>query len=436
MALNRMGVSMRLRAFDAVLPRGLRGDVASAFSVQVISFLLSLMMASITARWLGPEGKGTLSLVLLGSGLLALLLGGGVNVANVYFAASGRVPISQLTGFSLSWTLLATAAALVVIAAFSIWSDRVMPGFPQWGPWAMLCFVPWMVLGNNFSAVLQGLRRIPIVSKIRLAQSTLTLLLTVSMVAGLRWGLIGTLAAVLVSQVIGAGLMSRALHRQGGRLRPDWPDSARAVTAFGIKGNIANLLQFLNYRLDIFVVNYFLGPAAVGIYGVAVSLAELLWFLPDAVGYAVFPRAAAAKGDAHTWGWRYAAMTTGVTAAGAAVLAVSAPVVIRGVFSPTFIGAYPALLWLLPGAVLLSGAKVLANEIVGRGYPQYNAITAAIALGVTIVLDLLLIPRLGIAGAAMATSLSYATVLAAVVYFSVMLGRRRVTSPAAQVEAL
>lgn len=431
-----MVLSMRSRASDTILPRGLTGDVFSVFTVHVVSFFISLALASVTARWLGPAGKGTLSLILLAAGLLALLLGGGVNVANVYFAASRRLSVSQLTRLSVSWTLLATSGALVLIAGATIWYERVIPGVPRWGLWAAFSLIPWMVLGNNFSGILQGLQRIPAVSRIRLVQSGLTLLLTLLLVAGMHWSLYGALVAVLAGQFIGVGLMSGMLRDYGGRFRPHWPGRDGDVTAFGLKGHVANLLQFLNYRLDMFLVNYFLGPAAVGIYGVAVSLAELMWFLPDAVGFVIVPRTAAAKTDVGTSGWRYAILTTAAVAVGAVMLAIAAPVIIRSVFSASFVSAYPALLWLLPGAVLLSGAKVLASEVLGRGYPQYNAITAAVGLAVTVALDFLLIPRLGIAGAAIATSLSYAAVLAAVVYVSVMLGRRRATSPAAQVGAL
>lgn len=435
MALNRMVLSVRSRASDAIRPRGLRRDVLAMFTVHVVSFLISLAMASVTARWLGAEGKGTLSLMLLGSGFLALLLGGGVSVANVYFAASGRLPVSALTGFSVSWTLLATATAAVLIAGITILDVRVMPGLPQWGLWAVLSLVPWMVLGNNFSGILQGAQQILAVSRTRMVQSGLTLLLTVALVTGMRWSVVGALGAVLASHMIGVAMMTGMLRPYGARLRPSWPDQVRSVTAFGLKGHVANLLQFLNYRLDMFIVSIFLGPAAVGIYGVAVSLAELLWFLPDAVGFAVFPRTASGNAAVRTVGWRYAVVTIAATAAGALLLAAVAPAAIVTIFSPAFMSAYPALLALLPGAVLMSGAKVLANDILGRGYPQYNAITAGIALTVTITLDVLLIPSYGIVGAAVATSLAYATVFLSVVYLSTTLKRNQLVFPAPQMRS-
>ena len=55
---------------------------------------------------------------------------------------------------------------------------------------------------------------------------------------------------------------------------------------------MGNVLQFFNYRLDLFLVNYFLGPSGVGIYTVAVSMGEMLWYLPNAVSFVIFPKAA------------------------------------------------------------------------------------------------------------------------------------------------
>ncbi len=113
-----------------------------------------------------------------------------------------------------------------------------------------------------------------------------------------------------------------------------------------------------------------------------------------------------------------------LTALGAALLAGGGRQMIGAIYSTAFLPAYPALLVLLPGTVLLGGAKVLTHEIAGRGYPQYNAANAGLALGVTLVLDLLLIPRHGLLGAAVATSVAYAVICAIAVYCYRIVTRR------------
>jgi Na+-driven multidrug efflux pump len=80
---------------------------------------------------------------------------------------------------------------------------------------------------------------------------------------------------------------------------------------------------------------------------------------------------------------------------------------------------------LLLGVVALSLHKILASDLSGRGLPQYPSITSALALVVTLVADLLLIPRYGIVGAAWASTLAYGvqTIALVVIY-------RRVTGVA------
>jgi O-antigen/teichoic acid export membrane protein len=160
-----------------------------------------------------------------------------------------------------------------------------------------------------------------------------------------------------------------------------------------------------------FILNYFLGPASVGIYAVSVRLAELLWYLPNAVGFVIFPRAAASKPEEmNVFTPRVFRATLGLTALGALGLAFVGRPVINLVFSSAFVGAFIPMLVLLPGVVLLGGAKVLTNELAGRGYPHYNSLNAGLALILTVVLDLVLIPRYGVVGAALASSAAYTTI--------------------------
>jgi Na+-driven multidrug efflux pump len=66
-------------------------------------------------------------------------------------------------------------------------------------------------------------------------------------------------------------------------------------------------------------------------------------------------------------------------------------------------------IWLLPGMIGLSIAKIVSADLSGRGKPQYAAYTAGITVVLTVILDVLLIPAYNISGAAIASSISYIT---------------------------
>ena len=114
-------------------------------------------------------------------------------------------------------------------------------------------------------------------------------------------------------------------------------------------------------------------------------------------------------------------ITLGLTALASLALVLMGRPLIRLVYSSAFVDAYGPFLVLLPGVTLLGGAKVLANDVAGRGYPHYNSATAGFALILTVALLLVFVPRLGIVGAALASSISYAArfVVAIVVYLIV-----------------
>jgi len=92
---------------------------------------------------------------------------------------------------------------------------------------------------------------------------------------------------------------------------------------------------------------------------------------------------------------------------GALGLIIFGKLIIRILLSRAFLGAYVPMLVLLPGVILLGLAKILFADILGRGYPQYSSIISGSSLVITIVLDLTLIPRMGITGAALASSVAY-----------------------------
>lgn len=402
-------------------------NVASTFLVQILSLFLSLANAAIIARWLGPEGKGMLALALLVPGMLGLLLSGGIDIANVYFAGSRRLDVSTLSANSIALAMLSTTLGCGVIISLAVtgWLKAIVPGVPVWIIMIAMLGFPTAMLKSFYSTILQGLQRIIIINLVNLLQNILTLCLTLLFVITWKLELFGALMAPLASGVFGLLVFGVMLRREGGVFRPRWNYSVvRATFSFGLRANIGNILQFFNYRLDMLILNCFLGPAKVGIYVVSVKLAELLWHLPNAVGFVIFPKAAASRPEEmNVFTPRVFRITLVLTALGAFCLTLAGRPIINFIFSSIFLDAYVPMLVLLPGVVLLGGAKVLTNEIAGRGYPHYNSLNSGFALALTVLFDLVLIPRYGVVGAALASSLAYTVIFFTAIGFYLTVSR-------------
>jgi O-antigen/teichoic acid export membrane protein len=91
---------------------------------------------------------------------------------------------------------------------------------------------------------------------------------------------------------------------------------------------------------------------------------------------------------------------------------VGGPLIVR-LFGDEFAPAVPAFQILLIGLAAQGADPVLNGYYVGIGRPEYNTYTALAGLAVTVVADLLLIPRFGLVGSAVASSLAYTTKAAA-----------------------
>jgi O-antigen/teichoic acid export membrane protein len=231
------------------------------------------------------------------------------------------------------------------------------------------------------------------------------------------------LCAVIVAAWMVAKAPPRSMRDGGGKLR--------RATDFGVKTWGANVLQLVNYRLDIFILNAYVARADVGVYSIAVSLATLGWVLPQALETVLMPRAAslnaaASQGeaqaresdDAVARATRQAVLLLVPTAL---ILALVFAVGIPLVYGPEFQRSVALGFLLMPGVLALGVGKILSAVTAGRGKPVYSLYTVLVIMPITLVLYFVLIPAMGVTGAAVASTISYGLSTALGLFFFVRL---------------
>jgi len=399
--------------------------VSSTFAVQVAVLITATFNTAIIARWLGADGKGVIQLALLIPSMFGLFLSSGIGVATVHYAGTRRYTVAQLMANAMTYTLLLTVVGTLLFALIVSmqWLDHLFPGVPFWLLLIAMFAFPLSLLQGYLNAILQGVQAISVLNLITLISALVSSLLTVLWIVWLDQGAAGALYASMAATLLTLVLQGVVLCRRGGTLRPRWDRQImRDTLRFGLRGHVGNVLQFFNYRLDVFIVNYFLGPASVGLYGVGTKLAELVWYFPNAVSFVIFPKASATKArEMNRFTPRIFKLTLALSAVAGMGLAIIGRPFITIVYTTDFVAAYLPMLALLPGVVLLGSGRVLTNDIAGRGYPQYNSVNSALALVLTIIFDLLLIPRMGILGAGIASSIAYTvTFVSALIFYRIV----------------
>jgi stage V sporulation protein B len=409
-----------------------RTQVGSTLFVQFVRLGFAVVQGAIIARWLGPSGKGVLAVALLVPAMLQLLLGLGLGPSLTYHAAASRFPLRTLTRHASAFALIGGAAsiALTMIAWATGILDALFPGIPAGIIILGVSGMAIAMLSSFLSSLLQGLQRIFSVNALTLLSGGTMLVLTAVVLLALDRGPVGVVVASLIAGSVGLVAARTAFRGLDVSLRPSLESATvRPLLSYGVRAHAGNVLQFFNYRLDVFVLNFIAGPAAVGVYTVSVRLAELAWQMPNAASFVIFPRAAARSSqEMNRFTPRVFRWTLVLTVGAALGLAVIARPAIRLIYGSAFDGAFLPMLLLLPGVVLLGGGKVLANDVAGRGFPHYNAIVSGTCLILTVLLDLLLIPDHGAAGAAVASTVAYVAVFGLAAAFWVKV-RRSSTPP-------
>lgn len=396
-------------------------DVALKLGSGVVAFLMHFAAGIIVARVLGAEGNGLVALLILIPTMIVTLGNLGIDKANGYLVGAKKYSPETLLGNAMFLTLTLTLLiglvywlALPLILDF-LATDKVnyfMVGF-------VFLLIPLTLFEFYLQGILWGLNRIVHLSVVSIIRFGSLLFLNLILVWWLTWGVLGAIVAAVATPVLCVALYLFFLRHDVSRVRLSYHMPAlKESFVFGVQAHLGNVFHFLNWRLDTFIVNYFVGIINVGFYVVAATLAELLWYLPDAFGFVLFPKTAASDPEAAAEFTPKVARLTGfLTAGGAIALFLISRLLITLLYTEEFLPALYPLWILLPGVVALSYSKVIFSDLGGRGKPYYGTYASLISLGVTIGFDLLLIPLWGIAGAATATTLSYLTNTGAALFF-------------------
>jgi O-antigen/teichoic acid export membrane protein len=272
----------------------------------------------------------------------------------------------------------------------------------------ILALAPVVLAYAYGMSVLRALQRFVMFNLARLMMPLLTLVAIASALFLFGGGLDGAVAGYGVGTALAvAGTLLIVFRLAPPRLRLDFGLLGETLR-YGSKSYAQNLIGHLTYRLDIYLVAYFLSPREVAFYSIATSVAEVLWYIPDSVGTVLFPKLSATDGErVHHLTAEACRHTLLITLLGAGAILVAGIFGIPLLYGQNFRPAVQPFLLLVPGVAVMTLYKVLARNFSSRNRQQVSVLAASVGLLLNAGLDWLLIPRLGTAGAAIASTLGY-----------------------------
>jgi len=377
-------------------------------SAQAGVFVLGIASSVLAARLLGPQGRGELAAIVLWPTLLTLMFSLGNTQSIVYHAGKRTFDISEI------WTSALVMSALLSTCAVTA-GFRIIPfALKHYPPEArhlsllFLICVPLIWFTGVPASLIQGRLEMEYFNLLRL-------ICPVIYAAGLlALDVMGrsSLADAAAIQALGfAAMDALGILLVVSKFRPRWTWNSRTLRSlvdFGWRTQMGNLASFVNQRLDQLLLTILVPPQELGLYVVAVTVAMAPSFLPQAAEMVTLAAGSNADSNeaksiiARSVGGTFVALGSLCT-----ILYFICTWLIPFAFGDSFAPAITACRILLPGSVALGLNQVLSSGARSLGFPALPSYAEGIAMGITFVALLLLLPRYGFLGAAVASTAAY-----------------------------
>lgn len=375
--------------------------------VRILLIAAGFVSSIITARFLGPEGRGvffywtTLAAFAIQFGNL------GLHSSNTYLLAKGRARLSALAANSL-WVSLIGGGVLGGFLILSLW---LMDGATG-DRWSLLLpalfLIPsglYFLLGTNL-LVAEG--RIGEYNGFELANRYLGL-------AGIffaAWYWRSPQALLVIMSVV-AVLMCLPLYRRLRVLGGDGEGSFSLIRegfGYAMRAYLAAALGFAVLRLNTLLIEQYMDAATLGTWSIAAQLLDVIVVIPSTIALVLLPRIMRAD-QPYQLMQSQLRMVAIVLALVCAVAAWLGNDVIMLVYGERFAGAYAMLLWGLPGIFALGLTSILSQYLASAGIPLALVWIWLTGLAAELALAIWLIPSQGGVGAMMSLSAAYAVIL-------------------------
>ena len=386
-------------------------DVMRVLGGQVAMTGMGVLTGIITARWLGPTDRGLFNLLVLLPTVLSNFVKLGIPQASVYYMRRKNVPASDVASNSL-WFALTMGSALAIVCWFG--RDWLLANVLKQAPESLvaptLILVPCVLLQFYFLGVAQAQERFKEYNVRQIVPNLLSLVGMFVVLVVLGKGLVAAVLTQTAIVIFMSIWLTIRVHREA-PLTPHVNGALlKDMLGFGAKSYVQTLAATLHLRIDQFVLSYVRSPTEVGYYGVGVTIVGLLLKISEATGTVVFPRLAASdRREAQLATARVVRHTLFLTGLGVIGLGIAGPIAIRVLYGTRFEPAIIPMLILLPGALMMSLYQLLTRSFTSDAKQEINILAAVVALILNVVLNFLLDPRFGAAGAAMSNGISYGT---------------------------
>jgi O-antigen/teichoic acid export membrane protein len=364
---------------------------------------VGLVTTVLLARWLGPEDRGTLAILVLSLSLVTLVLQFGVPEALIYVLGARLHGESEIVSTVLAYSLaVSVSAAAVGLVALRFWTD--LDGVTRAGLVVAGClsmqatYARHLLLGSkafraySISVIVEGLAYLAglvgygLVGKLTIPRAVWAYAASLGIAAGLAWATVVVRAS---SKPSFTALHPRVITDSLGR---------------GMHLFVSGLGSFGVQRVSYFLLDAYAGARAVGLYAAAATVPSLFANVPQQIATVLYSHVAGRRGDEPRVEPVVAVVQLLAIVAAVVLVPVAAfaDEIVLLLFGEEFAGIGAALVLLSIAMAFAGLASVIFNAMAGEGMHRYGSYLTLLTLVIVAGLGWWWIPDHGLEGAAAA----------------------------------
>jgi O-antigen/teichoic acid export membrane protein len=386
--------------------RDLWATIAHTSGAKIYSLLIGLFTISLTARLLGPEGRGQVATITTWVAMFS----------TITYLSLGQVALHRMADDrehkrfgSLLGSLLLLAVILTMIgwlvALGLYWTNPkgVFKGIEVFPLFVGFLALPFMIWEQYGSSLLMGLEHIRTYNRYQVIGRTVSVVTVFILVGSLGFGVTGVMESNLLGEIIiamgGIGFLFAFARSKGLTCRPNKAE-IKALLSGALKLHFNAIGTFLFTSANILILNHYHGPEQTGYFQLVTQLLGVFMIIPQAATMVIYGKVAKIGVNA---AWKDNKRLLIQINLGMIVL-----IVIAALISPwgivllageSFKPAVEPFQWMLLGLIGMTFSTVMAPQWIGRGY-FWQAAALTLLLGIiNFVANLWLIPQFGIKGA-------------------------------------
>ncbi|MFG6095986.1 flippase [Leptothoe sp. ISB3NOV94-8A] len=380
---------------------------------KVLQMVVGFFTAILVSRYLGPENFGVLAYATSIVGIATAISHAGLNGLIVKELVKYPDQNDEILGSTFFLKSLSVILAFLILVGAIFFIER--PGSSEF----------WMLIITSLSLLVQPFQIVTYWFQAQTKIKYQTISNTIAMVCNhsFRLFLVFTAANLLafgfsslIQILVATGCLIFFYQKQSNVPVKTWKiskDMSQSLLKKGWVICVGSIFAIIYLKIDQAMLKWLVDSKEVGIYSVASTLSEIWYFIPNAIAVAVFPKLIKLReSETKKYLFRFQQLVDlllFIAFIFAVIIALASNQLILLTFGPTYIDSAGILAVHIWAGLFIFMRAAFNRWILMENVLFLSVITQGLGGTINILLNLLLIPKLGGYGAALATLVSYAT---------------------------